>query len=322
MNFVLRSEEMASLNEKDREWFSGKIHAAITSLQTSEWIKTQISNAVEEFRPKWWRKAGEKFLAVGSPIAICALIVALLAVAFGALYQSFSHVKEETEFRTHTRDELKAIHIEVVSARALISANQPLKKQNQDAATELIVQARQGSIPPIPAPIVRDAGDSFVQASSQDQGAWKVALEYAAYRSLLNTPEIPKYKPESLRASNQAWGYNFVPDNHTPPTLQFSKSYLVPRQQGAHLDLIGKDENTKLDQAPGWLFASGGSATLDGMDIRNVIFEGVQIYYSGKEVILKNVIFIDCKFMFDRGPRTGQLAVQLLTSTIITFPPS
>ena len=325
MYCALISEDMASLNEKDRDWFSGKIQAAITSLQTSEWVKTQIVDAVDELRPKPWRRAVDNIVAVGTPVAIGSLIVALLSLAAGAIYVATAHVKEETEFRKGTSDELKAIHIEVVGSRALISANQPLKKQNQNAAKELLAQARDKGIPAIPVTALEQAGDSFIEASGESSEAWGVALGFVSYRTSLNgdvhTAKIAQELAKTPFAPNLASKYyNFK----TPPPGAFPLPYItlggdVPIDQAA----IVKDAD--LPQPPNPVRAYevvlivGGAITLDHMIMKHVVIRGSKVFYSGDSLDLTEVVFVDCNFQLVNSVNARALANAVLAQAEVPF---
>ena len=68
-----------------------------------------------------------------------------------------------------------------------LAAEHPLVPQNQAAAKELLAQAKQKLIPPIPKPVVEQAGKIFVEAARTDPKAWEVASDFMNYRSILNS---------------------------------------------------------------------------------------------------------------------------------------
>lgn len=231
---VCTSEDMASLNDRDRKWLSEQIAEKVNkALQESSFVSDKISDAIESFKPNGWKRAGSHIVAFGSPVAICSLIVALLALTCGALYQSFSHVREETEFRTNTKNTLDKLGTNMGSLRALISANQPLKKQNQDAAKELIFEAKTKVIQPIPEPIIEQAGNSFIGVAQDDPNAWKVALDFAAYRSSLNSEELPNVTRKNqtiTTALTLLWDGKFL-ESH-PPKSSWLAWFRTIRLQG------------------------------------------------------------------------------------------
>jgi hypothetical protein len=52
------------------------------------------------------------------------------------------------------------------------------------------------------------------------------------------------------------------------------------------------------------------SQTLPGL-----VFENVEVHYRGGPVILKGVVFINCKFVFDNDERGRSLADAILSSS-------
>jgi hypothetical protein len=106
------------------------------------------------------------------------------------------------------------------------------------------------------------------------------------------------------------------------PSIQLN--YLasgVPLAQAARFDSIGTANNPDVRLAPERLFASGGATSLDGMDIAHVVFFGVEVHYGGAQAILRDVIFVNCTFVFDNSKRTRALADEILASRNISFPP-
>jgi hypothetical protein len=63
---------------------------------------------------------------------------------------------------------------------------------------------------------------------------------------------------------------------------------------------------------PAYLFLTGGATALDDMYIRNVIFRSVAVYYAGQPVILDNVTFTNCTFVFVNNEQTKKLALAIL----------
>jgi hypothetical protein len=50
-----------------------------------------------------------------------------------------------------------------------------------------------------------------------------------------------------------------------------------------------------------------------------VVYDGVEIHYSGGPMILENVVFISCKFVMDNTAPNRNLAEVLLASDRIDF---
>jgi len=310
---------MASLNEKDREWFSGKIQSAITSLETSEWINKQIAEAVEAFRTKGWRKAADNIVAFGSPVAICALIVALLSIAAAAFYQATNRTKEEAEFRKGTSDELRQIHTEVVGARALISASQPQKKQNQDAAKELLAQSTQKLIPSIPESAVRQAGESFIGASLNDPGAWDVSVKFANYRTTINEAATRDFRPSNITVSRTFKFCFTAPGGGIPdPTVEVSRVRVLQRS-AAVLEPLSGPCLPPSDMGPDFIALRGGGVILDGSRMRNIVFFGDTVYYNGGPVDLNSVVFSNSQFILANNENARAFAERVLSMDKVSF---
>jgi hypothetical protein len=95
---------------------------------------------------------------------------------------------------------------------------------------------------------------------------------------------------------------------------------VAPSANAARLNLIGKDENANLPVGAAILIADGGRMTIDGMDIKNVVFRNVEIIYNGGQIILANVTFVNCTFKMVRTSKAQELASTLLGSgPSITF---
>src|ERR1700724_1417101 len=82
-----------------------------------EWVQAEIKRAISSLNPHGWKKAIFILRELGPLATIIGILIALLAITLGAIYQSFAHIKEETEFRTHTEDRLKSLESIVVSFR-------------------------------------------------------------------------------------------------------------------------------------------------------------------------------------------------------------
>ena len=73
----------------------------------------------------------------------------------------------------------------------------------------------------------------------------------------------------------------------------------------AHLDLIGKDQNTNQSTGPRILVISGSNIVLDDVDARHIVFINMKVVYRGRRVMLNDVHFINCVFQIEQG-RNGR----------------
>jgi|ERR1039458_8569166 hypothetical protein len=315
------SEDMAGLNDGDIKRIDARIAAASALLQDqiADNLRETIASEIARLKPKGWRRAAHVLREIGPLAAIIGIVVALLAITLGALYQAFSHVKEEAEFRTNTRNQLEGFTAQFIGLRALISANQPQNPQNQTAAKLVLAEARQRSFK-LPVDVVEQAGGRFVEAAAEapQTQAWSVALDYVSYRSSLNSEARPPVEFAPL-PPGVTLHYNLAVHPGIVGKLSFSTGLGVPIERAARADVIGQDGNVGLQLGPAFLSITGGIISIDLYHFRQVIFNGVEIHYSGKPVILENVLFINCKFVVDNDERGRQFAGQVLATAHVTW---
>lgn len=118
--------------------------------------------------------------------AVITSFVALLAITVGALYQSFSHVTEETKFRTKTEDRLTEIEKSLLAIQAKMVLSKPPDSENQADAKGVLAYAKKESIQ-LPESVIAQGGQKFIEAAARDPKAWDVALDFVNYRSSMNT---------------------------------------------------------------------------------------------------------------------------------------
>lgn len=156
-------------------------------------------------------------------------------------------------------------------------------------------------------------------AVSGDNQAWQTVTAALNYRSFLTVRP-----PETLSAraplAGDTWRY-FAENFPGQPrfVLQFAQGFGVPANQAARMERIGADRNSSLPTGPLFLIASGGTAILDNEHLRNVIFDNVQIHYSGQPVILENVTFVNCTFIVDNNKSGRSLGGEVLASAPVNF---
>jgi hypothetical protein len=63
---------------------------------------------------------------------------------------------------------------------------------------------------------------------------------------------------------------------------------------------------------------SGGTAVLDGMYMRHVVFADVEVHYNGAHTVLDDVLFINCRFVFDNNSNARDLVAKIITSQHIS----
>ena len=94
---------------------------------------------------------------------------------------------------------------------------------------------------------------------------------------------------------------------------------VVPQNQAARAELIGNKIEQTSEIGSGIFVIKGGVVNLDGMYLRHVVIEGVEVHYSGKAAILEDVSFVNCRFMMDNTPNTRTIGEQILASDRVSL---
>jgi hypothetical protein len=155
------------------------------------------------------------------------------------------------------------------------AAEEPAKLKNQTQATKILTQAVR-----IPQHVLERAGRSFIDAASHETKAWGAALDFVNYRS---SRTILPLDTSAITVSGADVTLHYNPGPRQPaklvPYVQRLTKGFGTSNVAARWESIGEN----MDQEGGIpaLLARNGAVNLDGRDIRNVIFEGVEIHYSG-----------------------------------------
>jgi ABC-type multidrug transport system fused ATPase/permease subunit len=317
---------MASLNSSDKKWLSEEIQRTVAGkvkdqFENDSSVTGKISAAVESFRPNGWRRTGENVKAIGTPAAICSVILAAVALAAAGWYQALSRVKDETRFETNSTRDMGELKSQMVVLRALIASSAPTKPQNQAAAKQLLAESSQKSIPPIPASVVQQSGDSFVSAAIEDPKAWEVALKFASYRSWLN-PEVKLSDYSPYDEPHDRFTSKLVPGKQRSRLFAFGAAPIDSDKATAMEELGPGAEPLTLPQPSkvghSILLVLGGAISVDGMYMRHVVFENVEIHYSGEKGVFQDVTFVNCQFVFDNNANSRTLITRILASQSVT----
>jgi hypothetical protein len=284
-------------------------------------IDGAIKKAIDPLTPHGWRRLLLVIRELGTVAAVLSVQVALLAVTFGALYQSFSHVEKETEFRTSTGDTLKDVDEHLKKIDAELSANSlekiaanPIDKESANAAKKLIVDAKAASTQ-LPTNVIEQVGQKFIAAAEKEPAAWDTAVAFLDYKSFINSSlPIPD---TGIRKAVTHYQVN-SPSGTQPPSFRVAGA--APPESAAELQAIGINKNANLPVGDAYIIANGGAVALDGLEFRNVILQNVHVYYYGGPVQMTNVYFLNCTFEMRQGQNTQKLALAALTGALsITF---
>ena len=247
-------------------------------------VTRQLNEAIDDFRPHGWRKVTHFLREWGISGTIVMAFVALMGITLGALYYSFSNVKEETTFRVRTGQRLDSIEAALLELRAAQSPA-PVLKEISNLSPEQFVKAL---------PALRRVAE---QPPSNVQPVQSVLQDVA--RKLLGVnPLTPDYWPTVLRFIQFA-SAGLSPDvpRHGPPTLYASQN------KGLSLGVISR-----------------AVVQLDGGELVNTRFEHSRIIFTNDPVLMRNVTFSDCVFelpISDRPiPYVQQAARRILASSL------
>ena len=300
------SEDMA-LNNGDKKWIQGEIREAIASL-----------------KPRGLKKAVFILRDLGPIATILAVFVTMLGIMVAALYQSFAHVKEETQFRTQASDRLDRIteRLDIID-RALLavrisqSATNLNDEHSQKEAREILEAAQKSSIR-LPQETVQVTGTKFVEAAARNPEVWKTAGQFLSYRTFLNVDLAPKLTPATGKSQ-----YRSVvtvhpnpehPEKHLSYQVYFAGGY-ASGEQSARLERLDSPQPEGSEFAFFIIEGGGDAIILDGEYMKNVIVRGADIEYNGGPVVLENVYFVNCTFTsFRLTPRGIDLGTAMLAS--------
>jgi hypothetical protein len=144
-----------------------------------------------------------------------------------------------------------------------------------------------------------------------------VIAKFVDYRSQLNSSEFPANLLDRYRQFPAAsTDFNVLrPEASSPSPAFFSFGGDVQQQDAFRAELIDKPLANKAPLGRHSFLLVGGAVKLDGMRYVQAIMDGVEVHYSGGPVILKDVVFVNCKFVFDNVPNARTLADDVLGST-------
>jgi hypothetical protein len=199
-----------------------------------------------------------------------------------------------------------------------IAANNPTTPKGQAEATATLTEAKKSSIL-IPRHAIEQAGKTFIGAAADDAKAWGVALEFISYHTLLNAAHRPKVNNQPVPNVEQTRLFLQEGAGKPHPVITGDITDSLPRDQSSRFETLGQALNSNVGNGPAWIFLTGGAVGLDGMRVRRIVLDRVEVHYGGKPVILENVVFVNCTFIIDNNDRGRQLALALLSSSSVNF---
>lgn len=217
----------------------------------------------------------------------------------------------------HVRSALGSIHQEIQDVKATLSAIQ-LKQLSSTPTTPgslaevktVLATAKSNKIP-IGSDALASAGKQFMDAAKTNASAWEAALAVIDYKSFLNASAPTFMQLENLPKTLSTRYVLPIVTGHEHESSVGVRG-VAPKEQAARLNHIGQDDNANLAQGDQIIFVSGGQILIDDMDLKNVVFRGVKIFYQGGPIMMENVFFVNCTFVIIQKPKGESFATAIL----------
>lgn len=140
--------------------------------------------------------------------------------------------------------------------------------------------------------------------------AWGAALALVSYQSTITPAE--RGKPSGSPAAQTHYRIPKAPGRESEEGPELIAYWGTSDENAkAIIEAFGDNLNAGAKYFPKLLEARGGVVSLDGLDIRNVVFLNAEIVYNGGRVRLEAVRFVNCKFTFSRSPASETMLVAL-----------
>ena len=249
----------------------------------------------------------------------------------GVVYKYSEHITDEKVFRVRTDDRLqsigdrleaveksvKSIDADILQLRLKALVSGPADSQGQAEAKKVLATARKESIS-LPQAVVEQGGQKFIGASKEDSNAWGVALDFIAYRSSLNTRN-PEIATEDYGSTFSTYYHQNTVRGRDPVKWSWAPPLTTDYSKQAKWDMIGYEDKRNTVTQPSWIIGAGGAESLDGQQLRRAILINVEVHFSGGPVILEDVTFINCTFVFDNVAKSRELGERLLADSLVSF---
>jgi hypothetical protein len=293
------SDEMA-LSKADREWVQQEIKDALNGSK---------SGPLRRFLKEWG--------ALSALVTVSATLVVMAVTQFSA---ANAEKAVNAEFRGRTNARLDAIDKQLAAIQTILIAAHPTNPDSATKVKAIFDDAKKQNVN-IPEDTIKQAGSRFL-AASESAPAWHAALEVVSYRTHLNknlrSVEAAMRRVTTQVAIEHLAEYEMRPvSGRALPGLSVGGQ--VPIDQAVIFNRIGDDNKNKDPHGYQLLVAVGGSLVLDGMHLRHVILDSIEISYSGGPILLQDVIFVNCKFNMVRASRSLQLAQTVLDNPTVGF---
>ena len=249
----------------------------------------EVTCAIRYTIPQWKAQQRDAYLPVRRRLVYSALSAALLLIITRLQIPQTEALAAERKLQQASLD--------------------PADSSNIKRAKLVLAGARAAQIP-IASSTLDGTGKRFVDASARTPESWNAALEFVNYKSSLKKA-APSLGPSTPSDNRLVYYFLFSPHGMEHPSVK--SGGVAPRADAAQYDIIGRNQNAGLELGNAFLIATGGAQILDGMQFKNVIFQGVEIYYNGGPVLLTNVTFINCTFKMIAAQNSRGLATAILS---------
>jgi len=232
-----------------------------TREQIAAEVKAQLPMVIDSLRPKGWRKAVFELRQWGILGVIAGVIVTLLAVAAGAIYQATARVDRQARFETNTEDRLRTIEVQLLDLRAPHNPGSVLKELNrtdQRTFSESLPALRKVLEQPVSAvnpsqATLQGVAEKLRSVNEKSPDYWPVVFEFVNFASAtLSGPNVPPSGPVGFLISTRAF------------------------KQDIHI--------------------GGQVVKFDGAELSDSVFTNCRIIFTENPTIMHNVTFINCVF--------------------------
>jgi hypothetical protein len=170
--------------------------------------------------------------------------------------------------------------------------------------------------------VLERTGKAFVDASNRNDAAWDATIAFLGYKSFLNHLLPGDIFPAGSAVHIRTEYVAQAPAGRPIPIFSVP-NIPVPKDQAARYDFIDEDRNQYKPMGFPFIYVDGGWATIDGLWLKHVLFRNVQIVYSGGQLRLEDVYFVNCTFDLARDSNSQRFALAILSpSTAVNFSPA
>ena len=282
-------------------------------------IGHKISEAVKE-RPTVTAASTDKLTPLQKGLGLAVSLIVIIGAAWAGLDYVVSSAITKALGATST--DLATLKTQGVDLRRDVDRLLDRSAQNiiknpaappadlKDAANHL--QQRKIEVP---LQEVVATGKTLLATGQSNPEQWQAFLAFVSYRSFLNGPG----DMQATTVSHDPTAYSIqTPPGKTSGELRAANQG-VPIEQAARIEEIGKNLNEKVKTGPPVLFVIGGAILLDNQLLRHVQLQNVEVHWSNNHVILDDVVFINCSFVFDNTDPSKKLGETILSSARVTF---